>query len=248
MKARRAPLDAQRITEILEAGHANVESPPGEGLRDRKKRRLRQRISNVATGLFLAEGFDEVSVARVAVVAEVSEQTVFNYFPTKELMLFDRAEALTAAIAGAVRDRSRGLLADSVLPELMSSALPREWPAGVEETEALALLGRFAEVSTASPTLRGATYLAAEPFVDVVSQALAERISAEPEAPEVRLTATVLAGLVLARLQAFQRHALVASSIDGLQRAIEEDIRRAMLVARPTLDAVDRLLEELPSS
>ena len=58
-------LDPERILEILESANAQVLSPD-EGLRERKKRRLRQRISNVATALFLAEGFEAVSVARIA--------------------------------------------------------------------------------------------------------------------------------------------------------------------------------------
>src|SRR5665213_4395129 len=96
-------LDAAAILEILEAAHADEQVVPTEGLRDRKKRRLRQRISNVATASFLTEGFDNVSVARIAAACEVSEQTVFNYFPTKESMFFDRTDSSADALAEAVR-------------------------------------------------------------------------------------------------------------------------------------------------
>ena len=44
--------------------------------------------------MFLTHGFDNVTVARIAAACEVSEQTVFNYFPTKESMFFDRSESL----------------------------------------------------------------------------------------------------------------------------------------------------------
>ncbi|MGW0516296.1 TetR/AcrR family transcriptional regulator [Crossiella sp. NPDC003009] len=74
------------------------------GLRERKKRETRQRISNVATELFLARGFDAVTVAEVAEAAEVSKMTVFNYFPRKEDLYLDRheeiIEVLTSAITG----------------------------------------------------------------------------------------------------------------------------------------------------
>ncbi len=43
--------------------------------------------------MFLVHGFDNVTVARIAAACEVSEQTVFNYFPTKESMFFDRSES-----------------------------------------------------------------------------------------------------------------------------------------------------------
>src|SRR5262245_28797928 len=108
-------LAPERIIEILES--ADVDGPsPDAGLRERKKRRLRRRISNIATALFLAEGFEAVSVARIAARCEVSEQTVFNYFPTKESMFFDEADDLAAHIADAVRDPAGGRLVDVVRP------------------------------------------------------------------------------------------------------------------------------------
>jgi len=85
-------LSVEAILEALESAHAGEEPVLVAGLRERKKHRARQRISNVATALFLAEGFDNVTVARIAEVSEVSEQTVFNYFPTKESMFFDRSD------------------------------------------------------------------------------------------------------------------------------------------------------------
>lgn len=54
------------------------------GLRERKKQRMYQVVSDIAIGLFLAirlfleKGFDAVSVAEVAAVAEISKPTVFQ--------------------------------------------------------------------------------------------------------------------------------------------------------------------------
>jgi AcrR family transcriptional regulator len=56
---------------------------PAVGLRERKKRQTRLAISDVAMGLFAERGFDRVTVADVAKAADVSVNTVFNYFPTK---------------------------------------------------------------------------------------------------------------------------------------------------------------------
>ncbi|MFG1855452.1 TetR/AcrR family transcriptional regulator [Actinomadura geliboluensis] len=74
---------------------------PEPGLRERKKRQTRRRISDIATGLFLARGFDEVTIADVARAADVSVNTVFNYFRTKEDLFFDRQDE---AIESAARD------------------------------------------------------------------------------------------------------------------------------------------------
>lgn len=229
-------LDPERIIEILESANALVLSPD-EGLRERKKRRLRQRISNVATALFLAEGFEAVSVARIAARSEVSEQTVFNYFPTKESMFFDEADDLSRAIAEAIRDPANGRLSEVVRP-LIGPAFPERWP-GVDAAEGLAILRRFAEVASTSPTLRGAQYLSMEPFMGTIATALAERNETGPDDPEVLLTALVIAGLVLIRQRSFQQHALSDASLAAMTRGVERDLERAIKVAKPTLDAFD---------
>ncbi|WP_338494857.1 TetR family transcriptional regulator [Streptomyces sp. SJL17-4] len=60
------------------------------GLRERKKERTRQALSDVAVALFLERGFDAVSVAEVAAAAEVSKPTLFRYFPAKEDLVLHR--------------------------------------------------------------------------------------------------------------------------------------------------------------
>jgi AcrR family transcriptional regulator len=78
------------------------------GLREDKKRRTRESIALAGVDLFAERGFDSVTVEDVARAADVSRQTVFNYFPTKEQMLFDRDPEVEAALVAAVRDRPAG--------------------------------------------------------------------------------------------------------------------------------------------
>jgi AcrR family transcriptional regulator len=68
--------------------------PPQDGLRSRKKAETRQRISNIATRLFVERGFENVSVDDIAREADVARKTVFNYFPRKEDLVFDREDEL----------------------------------------------------------------------------------------------------------------------------------------------------------
>jgi AcrR family transcriptional regulator len=89
-------------------GMAATTTPSAEGLRERKKRQTREAIAAAAMELFMAHGFDEVTVADVARAADVSEKTVFNYFPTKEDLVLLRGQERQAALIEAIRSRRPG--------------------------------------------------------------------------------------------------------------------------------------------
>ncbi|MFF5976686.1 TetR/AcrR family transcriptional regulator [Streptomyces sp. NPDC012769] len=67
-----------------------MEGVVGGGLRELKKERTRQVLSETAVELFLEKGFDAVSVAEIAAAAEVSKPTLFRYFPAKEDLVLHR--------------------------------------------------------------------------------------------------------------------------------------------------------------
>ena len=79
------------------------------GLRERKKARTRQAISDEATALFMRHGFEQVTMAQIAEAADVSVKTVFNYFATKEDLFFDGRVPWVDGVAAAVRDRAPGI-------------------------------------------------------------------------------------------------------------------------------------------
>ncbi len=75
------------------------------GLRDRKKTQTRDRITQVAYRAFVDRGFDAVTVTQIAAAAEVSPATVFNYFPTKEDIVFSGMVSYEARLVHAVSSR-----------------------------------------------------------------------------------------------------------------------------------------------
>jgi AcrR family transcriptional regulator len=78
------------------------------GLRERKKQQTRQLLTDTARRLFAERGFENVSVSEIARVADVSEATVFNYFPTKEDLVYSGLEQFENALLAAVRERPAG--------------------------------------------------------------------------------------------------------------------------------------------
>jgi AcrR family transcriptional regulator len=78
---------------------------PVEGLRARKKRAAHEAIATTARRLFAERGYDAVTVAEVAAAADVSEKTVFNYFPTKEDLAFAGREEGIAQFVAALTSR-----------------------------------------------------------------------------------------------------------------------------------------------
>lgn len=83
-----------------------IETVPGR--RERKKAVTRQRIVDAALELFVARGFDAVSVREVADLADVSPTTVFSYFPQKEALLFFEEDDQRMRLVAAVTDRAAG--------------------------------------------------------------------------------------------------------------------------------------------
>src|ERR1700682_6221419 len=117
------------------------------GLRERKKQQTREVIADAARGLFADRGFDAVTVAQVARAANVSEVTVFNYFPTKEDLFYGGMQFFEETLLEAVRSRSRGV---SVLEAFRRPVLEGLKRLAADETaEAIAAAGNLISASPA---------------------------------------------------------------------------------------------------
>src|SRR5438477_13137486 len=117
------------------------------GLRERRKQETRQAISDIATQMFADGGFDEVTIAQVADAAGVAKMTVTNYFPRKEDLVFDRAEAVIRHLAGVIAARAPG--------EGMLAAIRRDYAEAVARADVTIGLSSpgFARMILSSPVL-----------------------------------------------------------------------------------------------
>ena len=200
------------------------------GLRERKKQQTRQQIYEAARKLFETRGFDRVSVAEVARAADVSEVTVFNYFPTKEDLLYGGMEFFEEQLIEAVRTRPKG--------ESAVKAFRRRLLAGAERLEtkqtADAIL-KGAQLISASPSLVAREREIVERFTARLAEVLAQETGADAEDVEPLVVASVLmathrtlVGHVRRRVIAGQRGARLAEDYRAQARSAFARLERGL--------------------
>ncbi|MEW1657737.1 helix-turn-helix domain-containing protein [Streptomyces sp. NPDC093707] len=156
-----------------------------EGLRERKKRQTRQYISDVATGLILERGFDAVTIAEIATAADVSVNTVYNYFPAKEDLFLDRSKELIQRLSRYVRGRAAG--------ESAAAAVLHQLRAEVESVSPRVGLmvgyARFMEVVQGSAALQARMWHMQRQQYEDLEATLREETGAAEDDPLPRLMA-----------------------------------------------------------
>ena len=203
--------------------------PRAEGLRERKKRLMRQQLSDTATRMFMERSFDDVRVAEVAEACGVSEKTVFNYFPTKESLVLDRLEATVTALRDGLADRrvppveaALGIL-ERELAGLTSLLASQDDPG-----QAAVQLRRFGDLIRATPSLRAYQSDMIDQFVAAATEVLAARAGTSADDPEPQIAARALLGLWHVQADSLRRH--LASSRPGAEQVrarVAADVRRA---------------------
>ncbi|MGK5549415.1 TetR/AcrR family transcriptional regulator, partial [Streptomyces sp. URMC 127] len=83
-------------------------APAPAGIRGRKRERTRRAIADAAFRLFADEGFEAVTLTRIAAAADVAPATVFTHYASKEDIFFGRRLEFEPDIAEAVRGASTG--------------------------------------------------------------------------------------------------------------------------------------------
>jgi len=198
------------------------------GLRERKKALMRQRLSDTATQMFLARGFDDVRVTEIAAACEVSEKTVYNYFPTKESLVLDRwastAEALRAGLAYTgvhPVDAVRRILAGEL------AALTSWVDAQSDTAAAIGSVRRFGELIAATPALRAYHNDTMNELVMMTSSLLAHRAGLAADDPEPQIAATALIGLWAVHFTALKKYLDGARAPAAVYEAVTADVDAA---------------------
>jgi AcrR family transcriptional regulator len=161
--------------------------PTRPGLRDRKKQATRLAISNVATNLFVERGFDNVSVAEIADAAEVSRKTVFNYFPRKEDLVFDREAEVRTLVRDALAGR-RGQSPVAAFQALMRSLIESAHPLFRLDERPV----QFWRAVARSPALTARAHELQATLGDDLATLLADAAGVSPPDADARLAAAML--------------------------------------------------------
>jgi AcrR family transcriptional regulator len=175
----------------------------GPGLRERKKQQTRQLIADTAMRLFTEHGFDAVTVAAVAAAANVSEGTVFNYFPTKENLFFDGMESYEAELLTAIRDRGPG---ESVLAAFGRFVIERS--SRLADADARQVITTSARMIGASPALQTRERDIIASYTQSLAALIAEQTDAAPDDIEPWVAANAIMGVHQALLDNVRRRAL----------------------------------------
>ena len=167
-----------------------------EGLRERKKRQTRVAIAEAARRLFRERGFAGVTVAEVAKAADVSHQTVFNYFPTKEDLFFSGMQAFETELVDAVRRRAPG---ESALSAFRRALLGRS--ARLADPRAGDAIASAARMIGATRSLQNRERAVLEEHTRALAAALAEEDGSDEARTEALAVANALMGVHAALLE-----------------------------------------------
>ena len=166
--------------------------------------------------LFATRGFDHVTVAEVAEAAEVSEKTVFNYFPTKEDLFFDEVPARAAAFASAIREREPGQSAISALRRLQDRDSSRLTSAE---------FATFARIIEESPALRAKELEVMRYFAETLAETL--RTELRISELDARIAASALVGVHAQFFRLARKQALAGMHGPAAARKLRADVARA---------------------
>ncbi|UXY33321.1 TetR/AcrR family transcriptional regulator [Streptomyces albidocamelliae] len=192
------------------------------GLREIKKQQTRTAIAGAALPLFLKHGFDQVTVAEVARQAGVSTNTVFNYFPTKEDLFFDRQAEVEGHLGALVRNRAPGTCPVETICNDLLAALRHDDPTIGLHPDA----PRFWQVIHDSAALRAREREISERAETALTTALAEHPPNTANGPDPA---------------DHPMPALLAGAIAGTHRAALRELQRRILSGESPTDARDRV-------
>jgi AcrR family transcriptional regulator len=204
----------------LDTMPAPAAAEPRASLRERKKLATRRALRLAALDLVSQRGFAQVTVEDIAEAADVSPRTFFNYFPSKEAVLFGTSPDRLEAVRAGIRDAAPGESALTALGIVLSDEARRFagelWELGGDAA------GRLRRMKSAQgdPHLRAAQAAHMAMGERLMAEALAERLGTDPDRDPYP-------GLLAAAGTAVMRSTLVFWAASGAEVPLDQITRLA---------------------
>jgi AcrR family transcriptional regulator len=211
-----------------------VATTPPLGLRERKKQRTRQAIVDEATRLFVAQGYQQTTLAQIAEAAEVSTSTFFNYFATKVDIVFCLLDAVIESARARIVERREGEPATQAIAAWLTEELP-----SVEQPYADAIR-RLPTITDSAPELRAEERLRLAQLEDVLAAGFARDLGESADGLRSRVLAAIaLRGMLEAWSAWFEKHATEADF--QLSEALEAKAEHVVRLLESGLEFIDLL-------
>jgi len=195
------------------------------GLRERKKEQTRRAIHEAAVRLFADRGFEGVTVNEIADRANVSVATVFNYFATKEDIVFAGMEVFETDLLQAIRDRPAGT---SVLVAFKRFILDFHGMLVSTEPDATAQLAAVSRIVLGSPALLAREGQIISRFAQALATLIAEETGAAADDIEPVVAANALMGVHRAMLAQVRRRVAQGSRLSTIARDARSHAEQAL--------------------
>ncbi|QUT05084.1 TetR family transcriptional regulator [Sphingobium phenoxybenzoativorans] len=191
---------------------SSINSKSPEGLRARKQRETRQRITDAGICLFLEKGYDETTIDDVAASAGISRRTFFHYFKSKDDILLSLQSGMGDKIADAVR---RAHIDKRPLEAVREAVLEVCGTVPPEDMKAIDRLMRSSETIQAR---KQASYVEHE---STLFAALIERWPDPERQSALRLVAMLAIGVIRLSTDAFSQEGTQQTMIDLMRNAFD---------------------------
>ncbi|WP_246023167.1 TetR/AcrR family transcriptional regulator [Nocardia yunnanensis] len=200
---------------------------PPSALRDRKRERTRRALLEAAVDQFESRGYDATTVADIAAAAEVGTRTFFNYFASKEELLFPEPDERVQAAVRAIATRKPGERPVEVLLRALRAAGDNPGD-HLGDTLAARIAVLRAQVSRTVPAVSGrAAYAQLASQQEIARQLRAAFPEELDDVGAAALVGAVIGAVSGALTVLFQRPGLQQDG-EALQRKIQETTSKVL--------------------
>jgi AcrR family transcriptional regulator len=197
------------------------------GLRERKKQQTRAQITQAARELFADRGYDQVTLSEVARAADVSDGTLFNYFPRKEDLVFGGMQDHQEQLLRTIRERPVG---EPILTAFRRFVLE---PADrgllrADDQPSRQLLARMTRIVADSPALLARESQIFQRYTDALAELIAAETAKTDEDIEPWVAANAMIGVHRALIAYVRRQILAGSDHRHIRRKLRTQAKHAL--------------------